>query len=178
NIYVHQRTFIRVKWLKPPRNFIKLNSDGSCVQGSCGGGGLIRDNQGNMMFAYSLGLGQGTSNMAEARALLYGLKWCVSRGYDRVWGETDSLLLVKCINGVWRTPWRLDKLIQEAHQIVESHGFIISHCFREANKPTDILASRSYSVDAIHEFNSFSDLPREVRGLINTDRWELPSFRM
>ncbi|KAH0769685.1 hypothetical protein KY290_013666 [Solanum tuberosum] len=166
----------RVKWLKPPRNFIKLNSDGSCVQRSCGGGGLIRDNQGNMMFAYSLGLGQGTSNMAEARALLYGLKWCVSRGYDRVWGETDSLLLVKCINGEWRTPWRLDKLIQEAHQIVESHGFIISHCFREASKPADILASRSYSVDAIHEFNSFSDLSREVRGLINTNRWELPSF--
>jgi len=72
----------------------------------------------------------------------------------------------------------LDKLIQEAQQIVESHGFIISHCFREANKPVDILASRSYSVDAIHDFNSFSDLPREVRGLINTDRWELPSFRM
>jgi len=63
---INQRTSIRVKWLKPPRNFIKLNSDGSCVQGSCGGGGLIRDNQGNMMFAYSLGLGQGTSNMAEA----------------------------------------------------------------------------------------------------------------
>ena len=71
------------------------------------------------MFAYSLGLGQGTSNMAEAQALLYGLNWCVSRGYDRVWGETDFLLLVKCINGEWRTPWRLDKLIQEAQQRVE-----------------------------------------------------------
>ncbi|WMV42135.1 hypothetical protein MTR67_035520 [Solanum verrucosum] len=76
-----------------------------------------------MMFAYSLGLGQGTSNMAEARALLYRLKW-------------------------------------------------------EADKLADILASRSYSADAIHEFNSFSDLPREVRGSINTDKWELPSFKM
>ncbi|KAG5596872.1 hypothetical protein H5410_038104 [Solanum commersonii] len=27
-------------------------------------------------------LSQGTSNMAETRALLYGLKWCVGRGYD------------------------------------------------------------------------------------------------
>jgi len=130
------------------------------------------------MFAYSLGLGQCTSNMDEACALLYGLKWCFSRGYDRIWGEMDSLLLVKCINGEWKMPWRLDKSIQEAQQIVESHGFITSHCFREAKKPTDILASMSYSVDAIHDFNSFSDLPREVRGLINTDKWELPSFRM
>ncbi|WMV41791.1 hypothetical protein MTR67_035176 [Solanum verrucosum] len=77
------------------------------------------------MFAYSFGLGQGTSNMAEALALLYGLKWCVGRGYDRVWEEMDSLLLVKCINGDWKTPWRLDNLIQEAQQIVESYGFII-----------------------------------------------------
>ncbi|WMV41788.1 hypothetical protein MTR67_035173 [Solanum verrucosum] len=104
-----------------------------------------------MMFAYSLGLGQGTSNMAKARALLYGLKWCVIKGYDRIWGETDSLLLFKCINGEWRTPWRLDKLIHEAQEIVESHGFIISHCFREANKLVDKLASKSYSVDAIHD---------------------------
>ncbi|WMV35109.1 hypothetical protein MTR67_028494, partial [Solanum verrucosum] len=161
---------------KPPRNCTKLNNDGSCVQESCGGGGIIRDSQGNMMIAYSLGLDQGTSNMVEACALLYGLKWCVSGGYDRVWGETNSLLLVKCINGEWRTPWRLDKLIQEAQQIVESHGFII--CFRKANKSVDILAFKSYSVDAIHDFNSFSDLSREVRGLINTNRWELPSFRM
>lgn len=75
-------------------------------------------------------------------------------------------------------PWRLDKLIQEAQQITESHGFIISRCFRVANKPVNILASRSYSVSTIHDFNFFCDLPREVRGLINTDRWELPSFRM
>ncbi|KAL3380092.1 hypothetical protein AABB24_000624 [Solanum stoloniferum] len=27
--YINQRTSIRVKWLKPPRNFIKLNNDGS-----------------------------------------------------------------------------------------------------------------------------------------------------
>lgn len=62
------------------------------------------------MFAYSLGLGPGTSNMAEAQALLYGLKWCVSKGYGRVWGETDSLLLAKCINKEWKTPWRLEKV--------------------------------------------------------------------
>lgn len=32
-----------------------------------------------------MNLGQGTSNMAEAQALLYGFKWGVSRDYNRVW---------------------------------------------------------------------------------------------
>ncbi|KAH0769665.1 hypothetical protein KY290_013646 [Solanum tuberosum] len=38
------------------------------------------------------------------------------------------------------------------------------HCFREANKPAEKLASLSHGA--------------EVRGLINMDRWEFPSFRM
>lgn len=112
-------------------------------KGSCGGGGIVRDNQRNMMFAYSLNLGQGTSNMVEAQAMLYGLKWYVNRGYDKVRGETDSLLLSKCINRDWKPPWRLDQLIWDLQQLVETHGFTISHCFREANKPANKLASLS-----------------------------------
>ncbi|KAG5590438.1 hypothetical protein H5410_040952 [Solanum commersonii] len=34
---INQKTSIRFKWLKPPRNFSKINNDGSCIQGSCGG---------------------------------------------------------------------------------------------------------------------------------------------
>ncbi|WMV18303.1 hypothetical protein MTR67_011688 [Solanum verrucosum] len=69
-------------------------------------------------------------------------------------------------------------MIQEIMKIVEDHGYHISHCFREANKPADKLASLSHGAEEIHVFNSFSSLPKQVRGLINMDRWEFPSFRM
>ncbi|KAG5568381.1 hypothetical protein H5410_064601, partial [Solanum commersonii] len=67
------------------------------------------------------------------------------------------------------TPWRIKDMIQETMKIVEDHGYHISHCFREANKPADKLASLSHGVEEIHVFNSFSSLPKQVKGLINMD---------
>ncbi|XP_060210896.1 uncharacterized protein LOC132637896 [Lycium barbarum] len=143
-----------------------------------GGGALIRDNQGNFIFAYNFNLGQGTSNMAEASALLDGLKWWANNGINLVWGENDSLLLVKCIKREWKSLWKIAKEIQQIQNLVEENGFNISHCFREANKPADKLASFSHSTNGIQVFNSFSVVPRSVRELINLDKWNLPSFRI
>lgn len=84
-------TTISVTWIKPPALKVKLNSDGSCLNGHCGGGGIIRDQQGNFIVAYSISLGNGTSNTAEAEAMLFGLKWCAGNGLDM------ALLLTKCI---------------------------------------------------------------------------------
>ncbi|KAH0709141.1 hypothetical protein KY284_010568 [Solanum tuberosum] len=62
-------------WIKPPLLFVKLNSDGRCRDGICGGGGVVRDSMGALIMAYSIPLGAGTSNWAEAKAMLFGLKW-------------------------------------------------------------------------------------------------------
>ncbi|KAH0676527.1 hypothetical protein KY285_024328 [Solanum tuberosum] len=75
---------------------VKLNSDGRCRDGICGGGGVVRDSMGALIMAYSIPLGAGTSNWAEAKAMLFGLKWCIERRYRLVIGETYSLLLSSC----------------------------------------------------------------------------------
>jgi len=85
-----------VRWIKPPLLFVKLNSDGRCRDGICGGGGVVRDSMGALIMAYSIPLGDGTSNWAEAKAMLFGLKWCIERRYRLVIGETYSLLLSSC----------------------------------------------------------------------------------
>ncbi|KAH0668978.1 hypothetical protein KY289_023471 [Solanum tuberosum] len=82
---------------------VKLNSDGSCIQGRCGGGGLIRNSFGNLLFSYCINLGPGMSNIAKMVVLLFGLKWCANRGFSKVWVETNSMLLAKCINKDWDT---------------------------------------------------------------------------
>lgn len=61
------------KWIKPPILFVKLKSDGSCIGGHCSGGGVIRDGLGRFIMAFSNPLGQGTSDWAEAWALMFGL---------------------------------------------------------------------------------------------------------
>ena len=42
------RSIIQIKWLHPPLNWVKLNSDGPSLgnPGQAGGGGLIRDSSG------------------------------------------------------------------------------------------------------------------------------------
>ncbi|XP_075099097.1 uncharacterized protein LOC142175982 [Nicotiana tabacum] len=144
----------------------------------CGGGGLVRNNQGIVIFAYSIPLGPGTSNFAEAATVLIGIKWCATNGYGLSLGETDSMLLTKCIRREWKVPWKIESIITEIQDIVEEHGFVINHCFREANKPADKLASLSHISNIIHVFNSFVDFPNQVKGLVNMDRWDIPSFRI
>ncbi|XP_060203069.1 uncharacterized protein LOC132631512 [Lycium barbarum] len=163
---IYQRTTLLVKWIKLVANCLKLNNDGICVQGIYGGGGTIRDHNGKIIFAYSIPLGPGTSNMAEAAALLYGLKWCSGNGFHSVWGETDSLLLIKCIKKEWKPPWMISNIIEDIQKLVEDHEFVITHCYREANKPADKLASLRHGFDEIQIFNSFSEIPSSVRGSI------------
>ncbi|OIT30842.1 hypothetical protein A4A49_27518 [Nicotiana attenuata] len=96
---IQQTSSITVRWLRPPAQIVKLNSDGSCTNGQCGGGGIIRNQEGKFIMAYSIPLGEGTSNYAEAEALLFGLKWCADRDLKMAIGESDSLLIVKCVKG-------------------------------------------------------------------------------
>ncbi|XP_070052273.1 uncharacterized protein [Nicotiana tomentosiformis] len=146
-----------VKWIKTPVLSVKLNSNGSCVEGKCGGEGIIRDYQGFTIFAYSMQLGPGTSNIAEAAALLFAREW--------------------------KSPWKIEKYVREIQKLVEEHGFTIFHCYREANKPADKLAAISHFRKGTHIFNSFFDLPNQVKGLVNrtdagSNRQKHPSLYM
>ncbi|XP_049401641.1 uncharacterized protein LOC125865486 [Solanum stenotomum] len=53
-----------VKWSRPSHHSMKLNTDGSCIGESSGGGGVVRDSNGNCIMAFILSLGNGTSNTA------------------------------------------------------------------------------------------------------------------
>ncbi|WMV30193.1 hypothetical protein MTR67_023578 [Solanum verrucosum] len=56
-----------VMWKTPPPNRYKLNTDGSALHnpGKIGGGGILRDEQGIIIFSFVLPLGEGTNNQAE-----------------------------------------------------------------------------------------------------------------
>lgn len=54
----------------PPTNEVKINFNGSALdnQGKIGVGGIIRDSQGDLIYAYATPLGHGTNNLAEIEA--------------------------------------------------------------------------------------------------------------
>nr|AAT38805.1 hypothetical protein SDM1_47t00008 [Solanum demissum] len=177
DVSINHKNVIRVNWIKPPTMFAKLNTDGSCVNGRCGGGGILRNALGQVIMAFTIKLGEGTSSWAEAMSMLHGMQLCIQRGVNMIIGETDSILLAKAITENWSIPWRMYIPVKKIQKMVEEHGFIINHCLREANQPADKLASISLSTDVNHVFKSYANLPSLVKGLVNLDRMNLPTFR-
>lgn len=168
---------IIVKWIRPTPQFVKLNFDGSCKDGNCGGGGVIRDKDSYLVFAYSLPLGTGTINWAEASALHYGINWCLSNGLQYISAESDSKLLVECVNGRYATPWRISKEVEELKEVMVHSKLTVKHCYRESNQVADKLASLSHILTHAQVFHDFADLPPQVRGLMNMNRWNMTVLR-
>ncbi|KAH0655393.1 hypothetical protein KY285_030275 [Solanum tuberosum] len=56
-----------IMWKTPPPSRYKLNMDGSALHnpGKIGGGGILRDDHGVIIFAFAIPLGEGTNNQAE-----------------------------------------------------------------------------------------------------------------
>lgn len=128
--------------------------------------------------AVCLLLGRGNSNLAEAESFLCGLNWCTQNGLHMVFGETDSFLLQSCIQGAWPSPWRTEDIVNKIKLLVKSNQVTTNHFFREANKVTDKLASLSHTTDNSGIYSNFNALPRQMKGLLNTDRWKLPYFQV
>ena len=65
--HVKSKTKIQVRWLPPPFSWMKLNSDGSSMgnPGLAGGGGLIRNENGEWVKGYARAIGCATSVAAE-----------------------------------------------------------------------------------------------------------------
>lgn len=70
---------------------MKLNTDGSALDNprKIGGGGILRDYQGKMIYAFVIPLGIGTNNQAEIQATTFGINWCVQHGYNKIIMEVD-----------------------------------------------------------------------------------------
>ncbi|KAF5468900.1 hypothetical protein F2P56_013011 [Juglans regia] len=85
-----------VYWRKLNAGLIKLN---------IGGGGVIRDERGIFIGAFSSCFGHGTNNEAELRALISGLALCKELGFTQISIESDSSLVVSWLSSRKCTAW-------------------------------------------------------------------------
>ncbi|MQL99794.1 hypothetical protein Taro_032519, partial [Colocasia esculenta] len=93
-----------------------LNVDGAFKKTSseAGGGGILRDHDGNMCCAFAkVYHGLNSSLAAGAFALRDGLLICSSRGVSEVLVETDSLNLLHIVTGQLPCPWELTCILQD-----------------------------------------------------------------
>ncbi|KAL3537919.1 hypothetical protein ACH5RR_001285 [Cinchona calisaya] len=104
-----------VAWHRPPVGCFKLNVDGSALgcQGHSAGGGILRNSEGNPIFAVSMYFGIATNMEPEARALLEGLRLGIHKNILVALIELDSLMLHNVLHNAAPILWKIDHIVRE-----------------------------------------------------------------
>ncbi|XP_022865542.1 uncharacterized protein LOC111385389 [Olea europaea var. sylvestris] len=116
-----------------------------------------------------------TGILAELRATLDGLLLARGLGISAIWIEVDSMLAIHCIikgGG----PWTIQGILRQIRDVICLDRDTVSHIYREGNQVADSLASEGWDHQHYQEYGPL-DLPRQIRALVQIDRYGLPSFR-
>ncbi|XP_027120520.1 uncharacterized protein [Coffea arabica] len=72
-----------------------------------GGGGILHDGNGVMVFAFTVPFREMSSVQAKAKLLLFGVQQCIQCGFVRLHVEVDSLLVVQILQNKAACPWKI-----------------------------------------------------------------------
>ncbi|XP_059066396.1 uncharacterized protein LOC131857710 [Cryptomeria japonica] len=146
---------LNTRWLAPSPSWFKLNFDGTAHSGVAVGGGIIRDNLGNLVLAYARNFGSALSNMAEALALFWGLKLALAIDAKRLIIEGDSKMIIEVTKGLSRISWMINNILKDIwSMIVWLEEFHIQHIYREGNSVADSLVGAGLEMKAKSERNT------------------------
>lgn len=120
--------------------------------GPAGYGVHAVDDKGRVVAEHYGFIGTATNNVAEYQALVHAFRLASERGARRIEIRSDSELVVKQMNGVYKvkhpdmiTLWR-----QASTQRRAFEGAEIKHVRREQNKEADALANKAMDLKNSH----------------------------
>ncbi|XP_071926134.1 uncharacterized protein [Coffea arabica] len=105
-----------------------------------GGGGILRDSDGRLIFAFAEGYTGVSSLQAEARALCTGLKIYSLLGVTMLMVEGDSKGMIDAIQGHGGIPASATSILCRIGQIGIAQ-LSYNHIYREGNAVADSLAT-------------------------------------
>ncbi|XP_077249006.1 uncharacterized protein LOC143888448 [Tasmannia lanceolata] len=152
------RSKVVQKWAQPPEGFCKLNVDGASFgnPGASGFGGLLRDHDGAVKWAFSGPNGISDSSEAEVKAAYYGILHMERTLLDKVIMEGDSSNVVRWLAGLAPPPWRFLSFFDEIADWVANSSISFLHIRRTANEEADALAKSGVNRQYLEWFD---DLP-------------------
>lgn len=113
--------------------------------GEAGAGVLILDEQGREIYAQGVYLGCCTNNVAEYRALLFGIQEAIDLGGEEIDIRLDSELIVRQIQGLYKV--KNAKLMELFSEVMKKLGkfkkYTVVHVRREKNYRADGLANQA-----------------------------------
>ncbi|XP_021679639.2 uncharacterized protein LOC110664323 [Hevea brasiliensis] len=129
------------KWENPNVGWIKLNTDGSIDQENARFGGLLRDYKGDAICAFVSKAHLDDIFLVELWAVWRGLVLAFGLGIKAVWVESDSMSVVKTINGEQSHRRKADRCLKHIWLLLKKfENYQVSHSWRETNKAADFLS--------------------------------------
>jgi ribonuclease HI len=173
------RHIVHLCWQFPPKNWHKLNVDGSWHKdlGIMCAGGVIRNDKGDWVSGFSVNLGAGQVLEAELWGLLKGMGLAWNNGCRFLEIEMDSLVAVQLVNSSINPLHPLFRLVANCQELLERDWCVVlSHVYRELNSVADMMARLSHIVD--YGCRLFSSPPQEVIKLLEADHLGLAKPRL
>ena len=156
-----------------PGGWHKANFDGASKgnPGSSGSGGVIRDENGDGIAAFSLPLGLQTNHFAEANAACNVVKLAFEIGVTNLWLEGDLNNIIKCIIGNSHPSWSIANLIDETRETLAKFNRVhVTHIFWEANPVADRFANIGVGADRKMTWHPENRMLADVKSLIDLDK--------
>ncbi|KAK9994127.1 hypothetical protein SO802_023830 [Lithocarpus litseifolius] len=149
---------------------MKLNTDGSSVDtlGLAGGGGVVRDEQGNWVFGYARKIGSVNSLLAELWTLRDGLFLYLQAQVHALIVEMDAKALVDAFSNQTNSNVIISALMDDCRQLATQISQVrFRHVYREVNRCADHLAKLGCSMDV--DFAVFSSPPVDIISFVEAD---------
>ncbi|XP_019240300.1 PREDICTED: uncharacterized protein LOC109220287 [Nicotiana attenuata] len=140
-------------------------------------GGVIRDDQGDTIMAFSIPYNAENHNIAEAQATWIGTNWCIQNGFTQATLELDSLYIVEILRKESATSYKFSQIINKIREAINTFNIQISQCYREANQGADCLAKMTVNIQQPAYFYSNQQLPSQAKGHFLLDKDQVPSIR-
>ncbi|CAN1175301.1 Putative ribonuclease H protein At1g65750 [Linum perenne] len=136
-----------IAWDPGPPGWLSLNTDGSFDRNRQGAttGGLLRDEYGRCLFAFTMNLGLCSITRAELRGAVEGLKRAWEAGYRRIMLRLDSRAAISLLTADRDTSHQHGMEVLQYQELCRRNWLIqIKHTYREGNHAADFLASLGY----------------------------------
>lgn len=181
NSVVRKGTIIQtrtLRWTKPPRGVMALNTDGSFEKNTerAGCAGVLRDENGGWIEGYGCLIPAMNAAVTEGWAVLNGITWLWNKGLKKVIIQCDSKKVVDWIEGgdLPNGPMR-NIIVQCRAWIKKDWEISIQHILREQNRVADRLAKRMRQGST--RWTEWDNPPLDVVDLLLEDKIGVPSNR-
>ncbi|CAN0857784.1 Putative ribonuclease H protein At1g65750 [Linum grandiflorum] len=115
-------------------------------EGEAAAGGVIRDDQGSFVKAFTMNLGCCSITRAEMRGIVEGLKIAWSLGIRRIRVQSDSAAAIAILSNVSSLDHQHAILVMQFQELCNLPWAVtLSHIYREANCAADYLANLGHS---------------------------------